>query len=928
MGTVLELLTEKGSCPDLDRLRGEIELFTQTLLRDYTERTRLYCNQHTLSPNHTKNFYDAVWGTIEINEGEIFVLNSPILQRLRKIKQLGLADFLYSSANHSRLSHTLGVLQTASSMWSQIERELRKKEIPMESDVEQIVRLAAIFHDCGHMFCSHASERFFQADTRYSKYPEIDTLRNQFKRKLQIKPSLSEIISVLIVNSPSVRELLSVVDGGLNQLQFNNSRQNVVVEKICCLIIGFPYSEKTIPYSQIICGQIDSDKLDYLRRDSHMTGVPVAVDMSRVFQKLRMVPSRQSYSMLSVANEHADRVYKLGIAPAAINTIDQLIISRYMMFENIYFHQKVLTAEEMLRYALRKLDRSTKGLLDGYGTIMRLDDAVIVNRNFRKSVEEIAGKDFLITDEAMFAEACSILSELSLRSLFKRCISFTSENLSDVGQMGTSFYPKTFIDRDPKMQSSFLDGVEAEVKKIKNLLKDCGQFSFSSKTDILLIITPEISSASLNSNIAIADKINRDRNMIFEADNWLKSRTTRKPQNYLVSREEDRYIVYIAAEKVLFEKYGLLMNDTIIYDEADEAEIAKIKCALDRADYFGDAYALIPDEEIKRHASRIDALVDKWKTYERFDIERGGRRSIDAPSLISFIKQFCRFRNELGDFDLFVRGCLELLENVRVVTHSEILTALKSNLKKVMDCGFVTDQIQLCNLGTVQDGGSQISYQINDVNQIYKDCYQAAPYSVCRLEELKPEELKPVIVFIEDAFSSARQITSMFESYMGVPVEQRQTAEIHVKELSEDMKEALKQAELFFTFLFYNRDNENKFCERLKELGMKNVRLISHEDMPMGYFKQRSAPDKDARDVVRKYFEAAGQMLIQEKAHEGGERKKNWDDARIYDSVLGYNNDQQLIVFPWNTPTYTMTALWLGSKEKRWYPLFQRVDKP
>ena len=674
------MLTKKGSCPELDRLRGEIELFTQTVLRDYTERTRQYCSQHTLSPNHTKNFYDAVWGTIEINEGEIFILNSPILQRLRKIKQLGLADLLYSSANHSRLSHTLGVLQTASSMWLQIERELRKKEISIEPDVEQIVRLAAIFHDCGHMFCSHASERFFQADTNYSRYPEIERLRNQFKRKLQIKPSLSEIISVLMVNSPSVREILSMLDGGLNQLQFNNSRQDIVIEKICCLIIGFPYSKKTIPYSQIICGQIDSDKLDYLRRDSHMTGVPVAVDMSRVFQKLRMVPSQQSYSMLSVADEHADRVYKLGIAPAAINTIDQLIISRYMMFENIYFHQKVLTAEEMLRYALRKLDGSTKGLLDNFEAIMRLNDAVIVNGNFGKSVEEIVEKDFLIKDKTMFNEACIILSELSLRSLFKRCISFTSENLTDVGQIGASFYPKAFVDRDLKMQSSFLKGVKTEVERIKNLLKDCDQFSFSRKTDILIIITPEISSASLNSNIAIADKINRDRNMVFEADNWLKSRTTRKPQNYLVSREEDRYIVYIAAEKVLFEKYGLLMNDTIIYDETDEAEIAKIKCALDREGYFGDTYALIPDEEIKRYSSRIDALVDKWKTYERFDIERGGRRSIDAPSLVSFIKQFCRFRDELGDFDLFVRGCLELLEDVHVVTHSEILAALKSNL--------------------------------------------------------------------------------------------------------------------------------------------------------------------------------------------------------------------------------------------------------
>lgn len=926
MGKVLEILTGRDSCQELDQLRCEIEFFTKMLLSKYMEKTKLYCSQHSLSPNNTKNFYDAVWGTIEINEGEIFILNSPLLQRLRRIKQIGLADLLYSSANHSRLSHTLGVLQTASSMWAQIERELGKKGVAVDDDIEQIIRLAAIFHDCGHMFCSHASERFFQADSYSEKYETIEKVRGHFKKKLQIKPSLSEIISLLIVNSPDIRELLSTLDNGLNQLQFNNNKQDVIVEKICCLIIGFPFSAKTIPYSQIISGQIDSDKLDYLRRDSHMTGVPVAVDMSRVFQKLRMVPTKQQYSMLSDAGESAEKIYKLGIAPAAINTVDQLIISRYMMFENIYFHQKVLTAEEMLRYALQKLDRSTSGLLDNFSVIMQFDDATIVNGNFKKSVDEIADTQYHIKDETVFNEACALLSELSFRNLFKRCISFTSENLTNVGQLETSFYSKTFVYRDLDSQKTFLEAVKSEVVKIKGLLEE--KYHYSNKTDILLIITPEISAASLNSNIAIADKINRDRNMVFEADNWLKSRSTRKPQNYLVSYEEDRYIVYIAAEKVLFREHGLLINDTIIFDETDEAEITSIKRVLDSAGYYKDAFVLIPDEELKRYAPKIEALVDKWKTYERFDTERGGRRSIDAISLSSFIKQFYRFREELHDFDVFVRGCLDLLENVRVITRSDILAALKTNLNEIMtryNCS--SDQMQICCLGTVQDGGSQISYQINDVNNIYEECYQKAPFSVCRLDDLTPGELKPVIVFIEDAFSSARQITSIFETYMGVPIEQRQTAEVHVKELSDEMKEKLKQTKIIFSFLFYNRSNEEKFLERLRELGLQDVHLVSYDDFPDGYFMRQNIVDRDGQDTAYKYYEAAGKMLIREKAYENGQLKANWDNDRIQSSYLGYNNDQQLIVFPWNTPTYTMTALWLGSKREQWYPLFQRVDK-
>lgn len=776
------------------------------------------------------------------------------------------------------------------------------------------------------MFCSHASERFFQNDISFSRHSEIEKVRNHFKKKLQIKPSLTEIISVLIVCSEGVHNLLSILDNGFQSFEYNNNNQNIIKEKICCLILGFPYSKKTIPFAQIISGQIDSDKMDYLKRDSHSTGVPVAVDMSRVFQKLRMVQTKQEYQMLSEAQEDASQIYKLGIAPAAINTIDQLIISRYMMFENIYFHQKVLTAEEMLRYALRKLDKSTSGLFESFLTIMQLKDAMVVNTHFEKAVYEIEADSFSITDKALYDEACIILSSLNKRNLFKRCVSLTSENLTDIGQLGNSFYSKVFIDRNNDSQNTFLQQVLREVRSAKAILGD--ERSFCPSTDILLIIAPDISSVSLNSNIAIADKINRDRNMVFEADNWLKSRTTRKPQNYLVSYEEDRYVIYIAAEKVLFREYGLLINDSIIYDENDEREIANLKSVLVAKGYYNDAYALIPDDDIKRHSSKVERLIGSWKAYERFDIDRGGRKPIDVTFLSSYIKQFYRFQKTLGDFDVFVRGCLELLENVKIITRNDIHKSLKNNLDSVKkDSGCTLNEIQICNLGTLQDGGSQISYQVNEVNQIYHELYEEAHLTVRKLEELTPQEVKPVIVFIEDAFSSARQITSMFETYMGVPIEERQTAEVHVKELTPEMKEKLHKSKIYFSFIFYNKENEEKFLQRLRDLGIEDVHLIAYEEFPEGYFRRKDIQDSEAQETAKKYFEAAGKMLIHEKAFKDGVQKPNWDDNRINNNVLGYNDDQQLIIFPWNTPTYTMTALWLASKKENWYPLFQRIDK-
>ncbi len=239
MGRVLEVIRGEK----LKSIREEIESFCDEIMGEYLQECEGTCKTIVLSPFDTKNFYDSVWGTIEINRGEVFILDSPILQRLRYIKQLGLADLLYSSANHSRFSHTLGVVQTADVMQRQIEKELTKKNFKTDENVNQIVRLSAIFHDCGHMFCSHASERFFQKKTTYSRFKEIDSAREEFNRRLEIKPSLSEIISISIVQSPAVKKLISIVEAGLVNMDFNNGKADEVIEKICCFILGFPYSE-------------------------------------------------------------------------------------------------------------------------------------------------------------------------------------------------------------------------------------------------------------------------------------------------------------------------------------------------------------------------------------------------------------------------------------------------------------------------------------------------------------------------------------------------------------------------------------------------------------------------------------------------------------------------------------------------------------
>lgn len=107
---VYELLEEE----DIAVLRSEIDLFAEIILRPYVENINKQLeNSERLAG---KEIFDPIWGPVEFNAGEIIFLDSPLIQRLRKIKQLGLASYVYCNADYSRFAHTIGVFSLAGQM--------------------------------------------------------------------------------------------------------------------------------------------------------------------------------------------------------------------------------------------------------------------------------------------------------------------------------------------------------------------------------------------------------------------------------------------------------------------------------------------------------------------------------------------------------------------------------------------------------------------------------------------------------------------------------------------------------------------------------------------------------------------------------------------------------------------------------------------
>ena len=173
---------------------------------------------------------DPIYGFIHPSPTELKIINTEILQRLRRIKQLGMAYLAYPGANHTRFDHSLGVLHVASKMAAHL--------LPEEQ--RRLVGMAALLHDVGHGPFSHISEDLLE---KYSEIPGS-------------KDKIHEVITADIIRSdPQLSTILSEDD-----------------RKAILSLLKGDHAPLSI-MSEIISGPIDADKMDYLLRDSYFCGV-------------------------------------------------------------------------------------------------------------------------------------------------------------------------------------------------------------------------------------------------------------------------------------------------------------------------------------------------------------------------------------------------------------------------------------------------------------------------------------------------------------------------------------------------------------------------------------------------------------------------------------------------------------------------------
>jgi len=270
----------------------------------------------------TKNFHefrDPIHTFVKMDSTEKRVLESFPFQRLRYIRQLSTTYLLYPSANHSRFEHSLGVMELASRVFDTITNPDNlhkdiKDLIPEIHDEDakrywrRVLRMAALCHDIGHLPFSHGAE---------SELLPKDWDHERITKELILSPEMKKIWS-------SIKPPLTPDD--IAKLAIGPKK-----------LITDPFTDWEAILSEIIVGNaFGVDRMDYLLRDSHHIGVAYGrFDHYRLIDTLRILPMPPE----GPQEKGQSKETTLGIEQGGLQSAESLLLARYFMFSQVYYHR-------------------------------------------------------------------------------------------------------------------------------------------------------------------------------------------------------------------------------------------------------------------------------------------------------------------------------------------------------------------------------------------------------------------------------------------------------------------------------------------------------------------------------------------------------------------------------------------------------------
>ena len=906
----------------LSEFRTFAEQFATDHLSDYAD----YLASRGKNPTR-KEINDPLWGTIGLTGVEVALLDSPLLQRLRLIRQLGVVHWVYPGALHTRFEHSLGVLRQAQYLCEAInnlgtQHGLRDLITPSKI---HLVRLAALIHDTGHAAFSHVSEH--SIDT----IEELRSIPSEFARIHKAESrSLSEIFAYFIATSPAMKKLITVlIDHDNSYISLNaNRQQNVedIIAKLSRSIIGRSIDDRLPLLHEIISGPFDADKLDYFVRDAKSAGTPSLLDISRLTQKIAIrqfesekLPGTTGKDINVTGQQHV----LVGIKWSGISILDELHLSRVLLYSKIYRHPKVIAIEQMVRAALLLLLKASSAR-DILNLIYKNNDDAMLAMHISALASALNVDLERASDDQVqcLTKAQEIFEHIRMRRLFTKTFqlqrTYPGDPIQGQDNQRTGLIEFREIVDQPEDREAFRQRLIAEVRKV---IASAGM-PVRSAIDLegSIMIQP-IGKTPGGTQIGrawllpvSADPI-EFRNYLVNRTGWADGYLSDQPAGYVFSDQDIADATFVALERLLRVEHDIRLSASALEaSKRDAQSIATLKRKLSDAGYFEDApFDIRPSPERLGHADiarSIELFTPKFEAYQAPILAADAVRPIARDTIRLWLHQFS------SDDD--IECASKIIDSVRMIERRDTVSALRSFL--IQNPAF-RDGI-VVPFGSARDSSAIQTYFAGDL--------AGSEVSQCvSLEEASHTHNGKPLIFIDDFVGSGGQSRDILAAGFGRSDLRADLGETR-NLFTHDIKHLLESAKIGFVFTAGWDDGLEEIKRTTTALGLSATiyRLIDEDQIPFVDKVLSTMPEQQVEAFISKCRDIGFGLL------ESGSRTKEGESPedrkrRLSGRVLGYGNRGMLLASPFNVPTQTFTPLWANGMYKSavWTPLLPRRPK-
>jgi HD superfamily phosphohydrolase len=874
--------------------------------------------------NRLQVFSDPIEAYPVLTWWEVALIDTALFQRLRNVRQLGLAHLVYPTLGYSRFEHTIGMLarlkQVLSSINDNCKIHFDEAGALLNPDQLAAVRLAVLAYNLGHCAFGHISTHAMENLLGDTDYPSTKYITNGFRRLSGSNTKIFRAIAATIVSCPAFVEFLEKLH---IPEATTPSQIRILARNSAYLILGLPLPRQpeTLYLAQLMNSALDVSKLDYVPREAHLSGINVGLSLGWLSANLYVtrLPETHTPTGLRKRIQHfpANSLFSvLSLNTGGQFALEEFFLARLALHEKIAMHPKIRACGAYAEDCLSRLPNANPKFKRVHQWLY-LKEAITEFPNMNILSEQGVGGN----NESWGPTGKDIgLDRISRRDLPSRAYAFGFQNsIVEPVTMGKDITTgeatpiQRFIQAIRSDALPFRDAIKNELSKIQTMLP---HVELESLEDAPILIetplAPNIMNGTDTVHIPLPSRLSFQWHMPVEE--ILEHYSEKRALGYVFSQRQYLPYVMLAAERAAWDMYKVIcVQDNFLSKHVDE-RASEIK-ELHKSGYYNNVRELQPVSEYLASIdaqAMVTAIATKLGTY----YSRAEQRVTPA-SVTNYIGQF---PHDLQDV------ALKWLQHVEYIELGDLGAFTFQAFNQLLAQPLFVDakKVALCPLGSTVDSASRMGYDLRNI--LIKDLASVFPdksIDVLPLVQALGEKHDGYILF-DDNINSGLQAINIMSKYLDAPLpKERQLNEDHAHELSSELKDEIMKKPLGFAYTVAVHDA----CERLKkslvvDLGFDPERIACVEGKRLTkdhrIFSGKLSPFVHERRKELKDFLAKVAVSILEQ--------ENNTTQRAEQLALGYHNSEGMTVFSYNCPTSTVTALWIAGQYggQSWEPLVKR----